>query len=118
MINTGNGYAKGKGQGSGNRFEAYGVEGVREFNAATAAATQEKAALLSLAAQDQQLEQAHEDAKAANDKQNAEQEALNVEGVMQVDNLKADAVDKAQTAIDESCAGGRPPEAERPPVEA
>ena len=83
------------------------------------AATQVKAAALSLAAQDQSLEQDHEDAKAANDKQIAEQEALNVEGVMQVDDLRAGAADKALTAISESVDGdGRPPEGTTASVEA
>ena len=67
----------------------------------------------------QSLEQAHEDPKAANDKQIAEQEALNVEGVMQVDNLRADAVDEALTGIDRSVEGdGRPPEGTTASVEA
>ena len=115
-MSTGNG--KGMGRGRGNRYDPFGAEGIKALNAETIAATQVKAAALSLAAQDTALEKDHEDAKAANGKQIAEQEALNVEGVMQVDNLRAGAADKALAAISESVDGdGRPPEAP-PPVEA
>jgi hypothetical protein len=115
-MSTGNG--KGTGRGSGNRYDPIHAGGVKAQNAETIAATQVKAAALSLAAQDTALDQDHEDAKAANEKQIAEQEALNAEGVMQVDDLRAGAADKALTAISESVVGdGRPPEAP-PPVEA
>jgi hypothetical protein len=115
--------ANGKGAGklAARRYDPFSNEQVKAQNAKVVAVTQEKTLdfIAGLAAEDEQVQQAYDDAKAANEVQIAEQEAANIEGVQLVDNLRADAVDKAQVAIDESVAGaGRPPEAAEPPLEA
>ena len=117
----GGGNGKGSGKLGLSRYEPFSNEQVKAQNAETVAATQEKTSdfIAGLAAEDEQVQQAYDDAKAANEVQIAEQEAANIEGVQLVDNLRADAVDKAQAAIDESVAGaGRPPEAPLASVEA
>ena len=107
----------GNGKGSGNlcdrRYEPFGNKEVKAHNADTIAATQAKAANLTAATQE------FEAAKEANELQIAEQEAADLEGVQFVDDLRAGAVDKAQSAIDQSVAGeGRPPEGTVASVEA
>ena len=108
----GGGNGKGSGKLCAPRYEPFGNKEVKAHNADTIAATQAKAA--NLVAKQEEFEAA----KAANELQIADQEAADLAGVQFVDDLRADAVDKAQSAIDESGAGGRPPEADRPPIEA
>ena len=101
----GGGNGKGSGKLCAPRYEPFGNKEVKAHNADTITATQAKAA--NLVAKQEEFEAA----KAANELQIADQEAADLAGVQFVDDLRADAVDKAQSAIDESVAGeGRPPE--------
>ena len=109
----GGGNGKGSGRLGDRRYEPFGIKEIKAHNADAVAKTQLKAEELKAA----RLE--YDDAKVANDLLIAEQEAADTDGAQVVDDLRADAVDKAQSAIDQSVAGeGRPPEGTVASVEA